>query len=106
MGWKLEYLKEAQKEFDNLDHSQRLQVAKAIEKVLENPLPVSEGGKGKPLSNKCGNNLSGYYKIKLLKLGLRVVYELVRKNEIMRIIVISIRDDDEVYQTAARRIAK
>ncbi len=104
MSWIIEYFKEAEKDLLRLDHSQRLQVLKAIEKVSENPLPNYEGGYGKPLSNKATTNLAGYLKIKLLKLGLRVVYGIVRENEIMRIIVISIRDDDTVYRLAEKRI--
>lgn len=104
MKWILQYLKDAKKDLLLLDNSQRLQVIKAIDKVLENPLSNYEGGKGKPLGNKNGNNLTGYYKIKLLKLGIRIVYELIRENGIMKIIVISIREDDEVYKIATKRI--
>ena len=45
-----------------------------------------------------------YYKIKLRDLGYRVVYQLITDGEIMRIIVISIRDDEAVYREAERRI--
>ena len=56
MNWKLVYLPEAEKDFKELSGNERIVVAKALEKVLENPLPVSEGGYGKPLGNKRGNN--------------------------------------------------
>lgn len=104
MEWNVEYLKEALKDLKSLDHSQQLQVLKAIDKVSKNPLRISEGGYGKPLGNKSNTNLTGYFKIKLLKLGIRVVYGLVREHGIMRIIVISIREDDIVYQVAVDRI--
>lgn len=104
MEWKVEYLKEALKDLKILDHSQRLQVMKAIAKVAQNPLPNYEGGYGKPLGNKSNNNLSGYFKIKLLKLGIRVVYGLIKENGVMRIIVISVREDETVYKIAADRI--
>ena len=87
----------AQKDFSALDGAQKKQVAKAMLKVSENPLPISEGGYGKPLGNKGGSNLTGFLKIKLLKLGLRVVYRLLRTEETMEIIIISIRDDESVY---------
>ena len=103
--WIIDYSKEAQDDYDRLDGSQRPQVFKAIEKVRQNPLPDYEGGYGKPLGNKGGNDLRGLLKIKLKKLGLRIVYRLVRENEIMKIIVISLRSDDEVYELAAKRIA-
>jgi mRNA interferase RelE/StbE len=86
-----------------LDYSQRLQVVKAINKVAVNPLPQAEDGYGKPLGNKGGVNFTGYCKIKLLKLGLRVVYKVVRENELIKIIVVSTRADDEVYLIAQKR---
>jgi len=104
MAWKIEYIKEAQKDLSNLDHSQKLQVLKAIEKVSENSLPNYEGGYGKPLGNNSETKLAGYYKIKLLKLGIRVVYGLEIKDDVMMIIVISVRADDAVYKLADKRI--
>ena len=62
-------------------------------------------GVGKPLGNHAAANLNGYYKIKLRDLGYRVVYGLVREGNVMKVIVISIRDDDAVYREAERRIA-
>jgi len=57
-----------------------------------------------PLGHKQGANLTGLCKIKLLKLGIRVVYKLVREGEIMKIIVIAARADEEVYSIASRRV--
>lgn len=102
--WKVEYLREALEDIKKLDSSQRMQVVKAVNKVAVNPLPQTEGGYGKLLGNKGGTNLAGYCKIKLLKLGLRVVYTLVRENSIMKVIVVSARADDEVYILAQKRI--
>lgn len=58
--WQVEYLKEAIENLKRLDHSQRLQVLKAIEKVSTNPLLQNEGGYGKPLGNKNSTKLAGY----------------------------------------------
>lgn len=104
-NWKVEFDIAAKKEFLNLDGSQKPQVAKAIEKVRQNPMPDYEGGCGKTLGNMGGNNLTGLLKIKLKKLGLRIIYKLVRENDVMKIIVISLRSDNEVYETAAKRIS-
>lgn len=93
MGWTVEYLPESKEDLLKLDNSQRMQVLKAIQKVSTNPLPSTEGGLGKPLGSRSGNNLASYLKIKLLKQGLRVFYKIVRENNVMKIIVISIRDD-------------
>ena len=43
-------------------------------------------------------------KIKLKKLGLRVVYKAVKENNVMKIIVIAVRDDEAVYKMAENRI--
>lgn len=74
MSWIIEYLDKAKDDLRELEGSQRKQVLKAIQKISQNSLPDYEGGYGKPLGNKGGNNLLGYYKIKPLKLGIRVVY--------------------------------
>lgn len=104
--WQVEYFKEAVEDLKRLDYSQRLQVLKAIDKVSSNPLPQTEGGYGKPLGNRNNTKLAGYLKIKLKKLGLRVVYKLVRENDVMKVIVISARVDDEVYLMARKRTDK
>ncbi|SDN79001.1 type II toxin-antitoxin system RelE family toxin [Acetanaerobacterium elongatum] len=104
MNWVIEYTKSAEEDLKALDRSQQLQVLKAIKKVSLNPLPNTEGGYGKPLGNHLSSKLTGYLKIKLLKLGLRVVCSLVREDGIMKIIVISVRDDETVYRMAQDRI--
>lgn len=103
MEWKVEYLKEAQRDMKRLDPYNRKLVLKAISKTAERPLPPPDGI-GKPLGNHADSKLSGFYKIKLRGLGYRVVYQLIRENGVMRILVISIRDDDAVYKEAERRI--
>ena len=70
------------------------------------PLPVTEGGYGKPLGNKHGNHLAGLLKIKLRGAGIRVVYKLIRTESEMLVVVIGVRADDEVYEIAERRASK
>lgn len=103
MEWKIEYIKEAQRDLKNLDPHNRKLILKAIQKTALRPLPPPDGI-GKPLGNHSATKLSGYYKIKLRDLGYRVVYGLVKENNIMKVIVISIRDDELVYKEAERRI--
>ncbi len=103
MKWNIEYIKEAQRDLKRLEPYNRRLILKAIEKTAERPLPPPDGI-GKPLGNHASSQLSGYYKIKLKSIGYRVVYGLVKENNIMRIIVISIRDDDAVYKEAERRL--
>ena len=106
MSWKIKYLPEAERDLEKLDGSPRKAVLKAIKKVSENPLPVSEGGYGKPLGNKGGNNLTGLMKIKLRSAGIRIVYKIIRQDNDMYIIVIGAREDDEVYDIAQQRAGK
>jgi len=106
MKWKLVYLPEAAKDLKNLAGNQRLMVVKAINKVLENPLPAQEGGYGKPLGNKRGNDLSGFLKIKLRSAGIRVIYKLIQTETEMLVVVIGAREDEEVYETAQHRASK
>ena len=104
MSWKIEYIREAQRDLQKLDPYNRKLILKAIEKTAERPLPPPDGI-GKPLGSHAAANLSGYYKIKLRDLGYRVVYGLIREGNTMKVIVISIRDDESVYREAERRIA-
>ena len=106
MSWKLMFLPEEKKDFKALSGNERIVVAKALNKVLENPLPANEGGYGKPLGNKQGNNLSGFLKIKLKSLGIRIVYKLIKIDGQMLVVVIGARADDEVYDTAKKRVEK
>lgn len=102
MKWTVEYIKEAQKDLRKLDPYVRKLVLKAIDKTAERPLPPPDGI-GKPLGNHASLKLSGFYKIKLKNLGYRVVYDLVREGSVMKIVIISVRDDEAVYKEAERR---
>lgn len=103
MKWEIEYFKEALRDLKRLDPYNRKMILKAIDKVAERPLPPPDGI-GKPLGNHTGSRLSGYYKIKLKNLGYRVVYQLITEGKIMKIVVISVRDDEAVYKEAERRL--
>lgn len=89
-----------------LERSASLQVLKGIQKVSQNPLPIQEGGYGKPLGNKNGANLTNLLKIKFRDLGIRVVYKVERMEDVMKIIVVSARTDEQVYREAAKRREK
>ena len=103
MIWALDYLPEVEKDYQSLSRNQQLIVDKAIKKVKENPLPQTEGGYGKPLGHKNGINLTGFLKIKLRGEGLRVVYKLIRTETKMLVMVIGVREDEEVYEIAQKR---
>ena len=76
-----------------------------IPKVSKAPLP-SPNGYGKPLGNKKGNNLTGFFKIKYRGIGIRVVYTLVLDKMTMNIMVISQRDDNYCYDFVAKLYEK
>ena len=86
--------------------AKKILVRKAIQKVCQNPLPETEGGYGKLLGNKSSTNLTGFLKIKLRGAGLRIVYQLIRQGDYMLVIVIGVREDEEVYEIAQKRISK
>lgn len=106
MSWKISFLPEAVKDMKSLAGNQQILVRKAIQKVSQNPLPMEEGGYGKPLGNKGGTNLTGFLKIKLRGAGIRAVYKLERSDSGMIVVVIGVREDDEVYELAQKRIEK
>lgn len=97
---------EAKKDIKKLERSASLQVLKGIQKVSQNPLPIQEGGYGKPLGNKNGANLTNLLKIKFRDLGIRVVYKVERTEDVMKIIVVSARTDEQVYREADKRREK
>lgn len=104
MTYKINYTTQAIEDLTKIENSAKLQILKAIDKVSENPLPYTEGGYGKPLGHKRNINLTNLLKIKLKKLGYRIVYQLQRTETTMNIIVIGIRSDEEVYKTAMKRL--
>lgn len=106
MIWKLSYLPEVDKDFNKIGKTEEIMVRKAISKTLQNPLPMSEGGYGKPLGNRGGSDLRGLLKIKLKRIGIRVVYKVVRTETEMLVIVVGAREDDEVYSIAQARADK
>lgn len=110
MNWSIEYLPEAKTDLARLDNSKRERVVRALSKVKQNPYPATgdtQGriGLGKPLGNKNGLELSGLLKIKLRNDGIRVVYKLEEDHGVMKIIVVGLRANMEVYKVAySRRI--
>lgn len=103
-AWEYRLIPAAAKDFASLDGSQRKIVVKALDKLISNPLPKSEGGFGSPLGNKGGTDLSGFLKIKLRGAELRIVYDLAYQDGIAYVIIIGVREDEKVYKDAERRI--
>lgn len=104
MTWTITFTDKAIRDLRKIKEPTRSHVRKALRKVSVNPLPQNEGGYGKPLGHHSDSNLSGLLKIKLRNDGVRIVYRLERTATQMIVIVVGIRDDDYVYQEAARRL--
>ncbi len=85
-------------DYDRLDGSQKKQVLKSLVKLEENGMNA-----GQPLHGK----LSDCRKLKHKKLGLRVVFRQSALGiEIIEIVIIGKREDDEVYETAEERLGR
>lgn len=106
MMWKVKFIPEAEKEFGELDKGFQRQVIFGISKVSQNPLSSTEGGYGKPLGNKNNLNLTGFFKIKYRSIAIRVIYALAREEQVMNIVVVNKRDEDECYNLADQRKTK
>jgi len=104
--WQMEFLPEALSDLARINKAIRAQLTKGINKVVLNPVAKFKGGYGEPLRNQKGKDLSGLYKIKFCDIGIRVVYALKEQNEIMTVIIVGARADDEVYDEAYRRRIK
>lgn len=105
--WHYVFDKEAVKDYQKLDGSQKKIAYAMLEKLKINPLPKAKGGYGHPLGNDNETgNLSGLLKLKARGSGIRIVYELVEINKTSIIIVIGMREDKEVYKKAAKRRKK
>jgi len=101
MAYKIEFLPDAEKDFDALDGSVRKEVAKKIDFLAENLFL------GKPLGKKYGIDLKGFYKLYVAKKKYRIVYHLIGKVvEVIEIIGIGKRDKEGVYKLVARRLKK
>ena len=103
MNYRIKFLMEALGDMEKLDNSIRPQIMKGIQKVSTNPVSIHKGGYGKPLGNRDGTNLAHLYKIKFLSIGIRVIYALQEQEQLMTIIIVSVRADNQVYIEANRR---
>ena len=101
MAYKIEFLPDAAKDFDGLDKSVRKEAVKKIDALSKNPFL------GKPLGNKLGINLTGFYKLYFAKKKYRVVYRLIGEHiEVLEIFGIGKRDKEEIYKLVAKRLKR
>lgn len=89
--YQLSWFKEAAEEYRKLDGSQRIQVKKGLVKIKERGLQA-----GKPLTKKK-------YDLSMCRLGLRIIFKESNKSiQIIDIVCVGKRSDEEVFETAAK----
>lgn len=99
MAFKVEFHPEAVKDFDRLDGSIQKEIVKKIDALSENPFL------GKPLGNKMGLDLTGFFKLYMAKKKIRIVYRLLKDYlEVIEIIGIGKREKEEDYKLILRRL--
>ena len=94
--WKVKLIKEAYKDFQKLDGSQKRVILKQLVKLEQDP------NYGKPLGKRLGIDLTGYYKLYADKKKIRIIYTV--EGVEVKIIAVDRREDMEVYRIAAKRI--
>jgi len=101
MPYKVEFHPDAEKDFESLDGAVRKEAAKKIDSLAKNPFL------GKPLGNKLGIDLTGFYKIYVAKKKYRIVYRLIGEHvEVIEVVGIGRRDKEEIYKLIAKRFKK
>ena len=101
MAYKIEFVPEAESDFDGLDKALKKEAGKKIDGLAENPFL------GKPLGNKFGIDLTGFYKLYFHKKRYRIVYRILRDYiEVVEIFGIGRRDKEEIYKLVAKRLKK
>lgn len=101
MAYKIEFIHDAENDLENLDKSLQKEAGKKIDALSENPFL------GKPLGNKLGIDLSGFYKLYFHKKKYRIVYRILRDYvEVVEIFGIGKRDKEEIYKLVAKRLKK
>ena len=88
----------SQLDFNDLDGSQKIQILKSLTKIEKNGMNT-----GQPLSG----SLWDCRKLKHKRLGLRVIFRQSEIGiEIIEIVTVGKREDNEVYEIAAKRLGR
>ena len=100
MPYKIVLTEAAKNDFQSLDRSVKLQVAKQLKKLETSP------HLGEHLGKKGAFDLTGYYKLYAVRKAIRVVYRIDESTVIVEIAAIGKREDLQVYRIAFKRILK
>jgi len=96
--YKAQFTDLSRRDFDTLDGSQKIQILKSLVKIEEGGMGV-----GQPLHGK----LWDCRKLKHKKLGLRVVFRQSDFGiELIEIVAVGKREDQEVYDVAVARLGR
>lgn len=99
---RLDFWEDAKTDWASLDGHQKKFVTKALQRI-----EVNANNIGEALSKKRQIDLTGYRKVKLKAVGIRIVYKVLNdKIEVAEIVAIGNRADEEVYKEAFERISK
>lgn len=99
MACKIELHPEAVRDFDRLDGSVKKEVARKIDALSENPFL------GKPLGNRMGMDLTGFFKLYAVRKKFRIVYRLMDDRlEVIEIVGIGKREKEEIYKLIYKRM--
>ena len=97
----IKFIPEAEQDYKALDGSIKKQVNEKIDDLRDDPYL------GEELGNKNNIDLTGFYKIYVVRKKYRIVYRIVKEGiEIIEIWGIGKRDKLEVYKDVGKRIKK
>lgn len=94
MPYSIVFREGAEHDFTKLDRSIRYQVIKKLERLKDNPFL------GQELGNKMGIDLTGFYKLYVVKKKIRIVYSVIEKRLVIEVISIGKREKASAYKTA------
>ncbi len=94
-AYRLAFEDHARTEWDRLDGSVKEPLRRLLKKRLESPHVPSAALRG---------DLVNCYKIKLLKQGYRLIYQVIDQQLIVLVISVGKRDKSAVYEAAMKRL--
>jgi len=100
LPYKVELSEDAAADFRSLYGSLKKPVAVQLRKLEQSPQL------GKPLGNKRGVDLTGYFKVYAVKKSIRIIYRIIEDRVVVDVVGIGKRADFEVYAEVVRRLTK
>lgn len=94
MTYKLVFKHDAEKEWKKLDSTIKQQFKKKLKERLENPR----------VESARLNGMKDCYKIKLLSVGYRLVYQVRDSEIVVSVVAVGKRERNQVYKIATKRI--